>query len=250
MYGNKIRYLASVFVDADSITATADNISGLLEALDDENFVPVSLRELSKPRIAFATHDGEWQLILLSNRFNISRHLTIIDGSNLGEFSDFCQSAIAKLKVPLKYFKKTGHRLAAVQEGLLPDLSKRRMNEIAMRLFKLPGTYSKSLPFEWDWRTISLVERSFGGLREPTNTITTIKRWPGTLTIPIPSNEGGQKKTQRIDRIRVDFDINTEPSNVVARFDGPHMTDFFKQSASWHKNLSSEIFSFILQETH
>ena len=248
MYGNKIRYLASVFVDADSITSTADNISGLLKALDDENFVPVSLQEQSKPRMAFATHGGEWQLLLLSNRFDISHHPTMVDGSNLGEFSDFCQSAIAKLKVPLKYFKKTGHRLSAVQEGLLSELPKRKMNEIAMRLLKLPGTYSKSLPFEWDWRTVSLVERSFGGLKEPTNTITTIKRWPGTLAVP--SNEGGQKKIQRLDRIRVEFDINTEPSNVVARFDEPQITDFFKQSASWHKKLSSEIFSFILQETH
>ena len=56
------------------------------------------------------------------------------------------------------------------------------------------------------------------------------------------------KKYKKFDRIRVDFDINTLADNVRARFDESHVIDFFKQAVVWHKNLSSEIFSFLLQE--
>ena len=248
MYGLKTRYLASAFVDAESITPSAENIAGLQGSLDDNKLIPTSVREQTPkgpvPRIAFSDSNGEWLLALLSNRFDLTHFGTLPDGSNLGEFSDFCREATAKLTTSLNYFKRRARRLATVQEGLLPDMSKKEMNKIASRLFELPTTYSKHLPFEWDWRAASHIERSFSDLTEPTNTIATIKRLTGTLPIATGNGQGGQK----FDRIRVDFDINTLPDDVTARFNESHIASFFEQAASWHDEFSAEIFSFILKE--
>jgi hypothetical protein len=101
--------------------------------------------------------------------------------------------------------------------------------------------YSKNLPFEWDWRAASIIERSIGELKEKTNTIATIKRISGT----IPKQDGQKTTRIPIDRIRVDFDINTAPMNVTARFNESHIINFYEQSGVWHEDFSAEIFSFI-----
>ncbi len=245
MYDLKIRHLASVFVDAESITANAENITGLLKVLDDKTFLPVSVQELSLAgpvqRIGFTTPDGDWQLVLLGKRFDVT-HLPISqEESKLGDFSSFCQAAGAKLIKSLSFFKRKAHRLAALQEGFLPDMPKDVTDKIVNRLFKFPALYSQSIPFEWDWRVASIVERAFGGLKEPTNTITAIKRWSGNLA----KRENQEIAYIPLDRIRVDLDINTSPTNVSARFEETHITGFFEEAGSWHENLSSEIFSFI-----
>lgn len=240
MYGIKIRYLASVFVDAGSIQPNRENIKGLQQALNDENLLPRTIREGVVSRMAFVTSDGEWQLNLLSNRFDLNHMANMPDGSNLGEFSDFCQEATAKLITTLNYFKRKGHRLAAVQEGLLAEMSNKEMNKIANHLLKFPKPFIQNFPFEWDWRAASQMERSFGQLKEPTNTLVTIKRIAGTI-----SKEG--EELQEFNRIRVDFDINTLHENIISRFNETHIADFFEHAASWHKEFSSEIFSFILQ---
>jgi len=247
LYGLKIRYLASAFVDAGSVTPTGENIIGLQKALNDNKLILRSVREQTPSgpvsRIAFTTSDEEWLLAMLGNRFDLSRYGKIPDGSNLGEFSDFCREAATKLITSLNYFERKAYRLATVQEGLLPDTPTKEMNRIANRLFKFPAIYLKNLPFEWDWRAASQIERPFGGLKEPTNTIATIKRLIGTLPV---AKEDGQGE-QSFDRIRVDFDINTLPSNVIARFEDSHITSFFEQAPLWHEEFSSEIFSFILR---
>lgn len=248
MYGFRIRFLASVFVDAESITATAENVTGLLQALQDKAFIPVNVQEMSSTspvplsRIGFATSDGGCQFTLLGKRFDFARVATVPDGSNIGDFAMFCQEAIPKLTTALNYFQRRAHRLAAVQEGFLPDMAKTEMDNVAERLFSFPPVYAANRPFEWDWRMASLVERSFGGLKELTNTLTTIKRFAGVIL----KRDGEQMTELSIDRIRVDFDINTLPTNIIARFDDFHLADFFKQSISWHDKLSTKIFPYIL----
>jgi hypothetical protein len=246
MYDIPLRYLASVFVDAESVTTSAENVTGLLKALNDKTLLPVSVQEQSLtgsvPRIGLTTPDGEWQLALLGKRFDVTYFPNVQDKFDLVNFSNFCRIASAKLITALNFFQRKAHRLAAVQEGFLPEFSKEEMNGIADRLFKFPVFYSKNLPFEWDWRAAAVVERTFGGLKEPTNTIVTIKRWAGTMA----KKEDGGIAQAPIDRIRADFDINTLPANIIGRFEEAHISSFFEEAGAWHENFSAEIFSFIL----
>ena len=243
MYDIKLRYLASVYVDADSIKPDAKIVSGLQEAISDEKFIPTQAFESTGPgivkqRIALHTPNDGWQLVILGKRFNFVLFPITIDGKNLGEFSDFCKEAAKKLSTALKYFGLKAHRVAALKEGLLPEMKNEEMNALCRKIMKLPKTFSENIPFEWDWRSASLIERTFGDCTEKTNTIVTIKRFKGTLSPP-----GGENVD--FDRIRVDFDINTSPEESMPRFGEKDVEDFFNSLNDWHKNLEEEISAFL-----
>jgi hypothetical protein len=248
MYATKMRYLASIFVDAASITSSASNISETEKALGDSEFLPFVFQELSSiqgpsSRIGFRTANGEWQLYLLHNRFDLSKHPTGTDGSNLGDFAVFCQKAGVKLAAILVGFRKRAHRLAAVQEGLLPELPQTEIEAVARRLFYLPPIFIQKPPFEWDWRVASKIDRLIGELTEQTNTIATIKRQYGNINL-----EGNQVSISPMPfgRVRVDLDINTTQDNTIDRFEETHVREFFNICPGWHADLSAEIFQFIL----
>jgi hypothetical protein len=254
MYAAKIRYLASIFVDAWSITSSMQNMAEVSRALGDENFLPFVFEEIpisqeQSSRIGFRTATGEWQLFLFHNRFNLSRHPIDSEGNNLGNFSSFCQEAGTKLSAILSVFRKRAHRLAAVQEGLLPEMLPTEMEAVLRRLFHLPPIFIETPPFEWDWRAASRIERQIRNLTEPTNTLATIKRQYGNISRQgnIMSNEEENDSTPiPFDRVRVDLDINTSQDNVIDRFEEDHVQEFFNVSSIWHANFSMEILSFIL----
>jgi hypothetical protein len=255
MYAAKLRYLASIFVDAGSITSSTHNIAEVSRALGDENFLPFVFEEISisqgqSSRIGFRTASGEWQLYLFHNRFNLSHHPTDPEGKNLGDFSSFCQKAGTKLSAILSVFRKRAHRLAVVQEGLLPEMSPMEMEAVPRRLFHLPPTFIEIPPFEWDWRAASRIPRQIRDLTEQTNTIATIKRQYGNIRRQgnITSNEEEDNSTPiPFDRVRVDIDINTSQDNVIDRFEEDHVQEFFNISPAWHAAFSAELFSFILR---
>ncbi len=244
-YSAKIRYLASTFVDAQSIIPNTSDMAALLAKLNDEQLIPGSAQEVSaagvSTRIAFATPDGTRQLLLLGNRFDYSKISTTPEGADLGEFSEFCQDAIVKLTTVLGYFQRRAHRLAAVQEGYLQDMPAGGIDKIRGQVLNLPPVYLEHVPSEWDWRAVAHIEREIGGVSEPTNTITTIKRTVERFI----RVEAGVPVQLETDRIRIDFDINTLPTNVNARFEAEHVHSFFEQASQWHANLSSEVLSFI-----
>ena len=254
MYATKIRYLASVFVDAGSITSNMQNMAEVFRVLGDESFLPFAFEEISisqgqASRIGFRTANGEWQLYLLHDRFNLSRHPIDPEGYNLGDFSSFCQEAGTKLTAILSVFRKRSHRLAVVQEGLLPEMPVSESENVAKRLFHIPLTFIKTPPFEWDWRLASKIERQIVNLTEQTNTIATIKRQYGDIRQMgnIMSNgEEDDSIPSPFDRIRVDFDINTSQDNIIDRFEENHVREFFNISSKWHTDFSTEIVSFVL----
>lgn len=245
MYGLKIRFLASCFLDADSITANPRDIAELLRAFEEENLLPITLMEGSPTgminRIGFHTANQARQIHLTGKRFDVFEHPTTIEGPGLGEFSVFCQEAMRKLNVLLNYFHRRPYRLAAVQEGFLPEMSTAIMDAIARRIMNFPSIYTDHFPFEWDWRSVSMVERQFGGLTEAAVTATTVKRMFGVVL--------GRTPAEEFDRVRVDLDISTSHQNVAPRFEEEHVRSFFELAPLWHRDLSSEIFRFILGAT-
>jgi hypothetical protein len=254
MYTIKLRYLASIFVDAASIAPSATNIAAVGRALRNKEFLPFAFQELStlqapSSRIGFRTPNGEWQLYLLHNRFDLSRHPIDLEGSNLGDFASFCQEAGTKLAGVMSRFRKRAHRLAAVQEGLLPEMSPTETEAITRRLFHFPATFIQTPPFEWDWRAASKIDRQIGQFTEQTNTLATIKKQHGNMMNygNITSNEEEDNNMPiPYNRIRVDLDINTSQENVIDRFEEDHVQEFFNVSPIWHAGFSAEISSFIL----
>ncbi len=216
-----------------------------LKILNDDRLFPVTVKEQSPSglvdRIGFQSSGGEWNLIFLGHRFDFSRRKTATIEGDFGDFSDFCREASTRLITGLNYFGRKAHRLSAVQEGLLPEMSNQGIDDIAKRLLKLPSIFSANFPHEWDWRSVSFIQRSFGDLSEPTNTIAIMKRRSGVFR---KAGENGNDE-QPLNRVFFEFDINTLPDNTKARFGAEEVTSFFEQISAWHSQLSDEIFSFI-----
>lgn len=246
MYDLRIRYLASVFTDAGSVVATPALSHDLLEALDDDRLVPLTAFEdvsgTRTPRLSYHAPEEGWRLMLTSKRFDVSLHPLDASGSNFVPFSDFCEEASEKLCRMIEYFERRGHRLAGVREGLLPEMDEEELIAINRRLMLLPSPFAETPPFEWDWRAVSLVDRTFGGTTEPTNTIATAKRLIANLEEP-------NREPKTFDRIRVDLDINTTPlHSVKARFGSSEVDSFFSAMPEWQEELGAGFHSFLRGE--
>lgn len=240
-----LKYQASVFVDAGSITANSQDVTELLRMLEDKRLLPIAVKQHSPAgfidRIGFQSSDAEWRLVLLTDRFDFVHERTQKSGEDLGRFSDFCEEAITKLGMVLEYFGRRAHRVAAVQEGMLPEMSSGTMNEVMTRLLRLPPTFSDNSPFEWDWRSACLIERSFGGITEPMNTLVTIKRRAAQLT---EATDDGIKRIP-VDRVFFEIDINTSPRNTKARFAVRETREFFRNAPTWHLDIKEDVLRFI-----
>ena len=181
------RGCTSAFVNAQGITANAQNVGKLLGALgqhlDDEQMLPTTIQEATpsgpRPRIGFVSSEGTKFLTLLTSRFDYTEQSqldivedTIPEGGNvLGDFEAFCDQAARFLQVALECTDLKSHRLACVRESLLVNIEHL---DVLRRMLTLPGPYQQTSPLEWNWRVNSLIEREFGAQRELTNTITTI----------------------------------------------------------------------------
>jgi hypothetical protein len=90
MYGARVRYLASAFVDAESIIPTAENIMGLLTAFKDKTLLPIIVQEQTaggaKPRIAFTTTSQDRQVVVQGGRINVAYIVADPEKSDIGDF--------------------------------------------------------------------------------------------------------------------------------------------------------------------
>lgn len=247
MYDFHGRYLASTFLDAESIGALdAESIADLFTLYKAHAVLPLSLFETDesgrfRPRVGFYSPSKGFQIGFTSTRFNVelkpeTPYAQLKLGSPLGELSEFSEGASQLLTDALDFFERKCHRLALVQEGYFPNLSQGQMSEIAQKLLNRPGI-PEGEPFEWNWRTATKVERTFCGRNEITNTIITVRR----LRLLLEEKE----KT----RIRLDIDINTDSKDVRARFGKDEITAFFDEAPRWHEAIVAEIGSFLGMET-
>lgn len=239
MLASKKRFLASAFVDADSIHPTSQDISELLKLLKDDQLLPIQANEQSIsgniPRIGFQSPDGKRRFLLLGKRFDFSYHSNKEEGKDIGSFVEFCQEAFLKLKIAMEYFNRNSHRLAAIQEGYITELTKEKLDIIAKTLVNKPPVFSDDILFEWDWRCASLIERFFSGIKELTNTIITIRKRPTS----------GLIEQSQLGSIRIDIDINTTHYNTKSRFGVNEVQGFLELAPSWLQKLDEDINSFM-----
>ena len=151
-----------------------------MEKFDDDRIIPTPVAEPGHgggpfvQRIAYGIQENGWQIVLAKKRFDVMVRPTV--DSNPGSLTGFCENASKILGITLDFFERKAHRVALVQEGLILDLSDDQKIKIASKLFRYPPTFAQDIPFEWQWRTASEVEREFGGATEITNTIITTIR--------------------------------------------------------------------------
>lgn len=246
MFDVRIKYLASVFWDADSLIPNPKDISNILKELSDDGFIPFNFAEASvsglKNRMAFQTENSEFQITLSGKRVDINKLATDSTGSNVGDLKEFCTKSSRFLKFFLEYFKREGQRLALIQQGLLKEMDDSQYTDIHKKLFNVPEIYSSNIPFEWDWRNVSKISREFNSITEIINTIVKISK------CKVHVKSAKIQEPIEYNRIHVLIDCNTSHENSETRFGTDHVMEFFKDSCDWQNELYKNISDLIIED--
>jgi len=245
----RLKYLASVFLDAESITPNTRDVTGLIQAFNDNHLLPFLAQENSAPRMGFRSLDNEIRLLLLGKRFIYEKILSSPFEKDIGDIEAFCKEAALKLENTLSYFERKCYRMSLVQEIVVFDIPQPQLDTIARRLLNMPTTFSDNLPFEWDWRCTSSIKRVIGSYQEDTNTIAIVNKRTGTIVrTEEETEEESSLEEQVLDSLKVTFDINTSHTNTAVRFGSEELEIFLKESPNWHHALRNEVFDFMFEE--
>jgi hypothetical protein len=239
----KMKYQATIFVDASNIIPTPDNTKTLIDLFSDKELIPNTFREISSSspvplvRLSLASSTNEWVINFASRRIDIERHPIEPQGRNLGELSEFCSEVTNFFERIVKTFKKKANRLALVTNFLLEEMTDSNLARVYLKLFNPPKFYEETQPFEWNWRSVSRRPIDLEELTEALNVITMINRVSGEFVI--------KDEVALFNRIQLSFDINTTSENREHRFDFCHITNFYDSVLKFHNDLLMEIMEFI-----
>jgi len=237
-YDIPLRYLARVWFSEPPKVSTAKVFARIAAMLDVELEVGAIMRldvnsGAGRSGTVLASKETGWQVVAAPDSID----LELLGGSNQHVLlPTFLSKAADVLGFVTSISKVQGHRLAAVSEGFLGEMPEATRDDIARRLLKFPPSFEPA-PYEWDWRCVQRTPRVFAGLSEQMNTIAIAKRMSGQLAAV-----GGTPI--KFDRIRLDVDLNTTPSDEKARFGTKHVEAFFAGAVGWHEQLDHELLSF------
>ena len=125
----KLKYQASIFLNASDMGATPQNISSLMTEFMDKGFIPTVFQEInvSNPqpqnRFALQSSNNEWRINFASMRIDIEKNPTDFKGNNMGTESDFCNTVKDFYSRILRKYPKKANRLAFVSRFLLNEMS-------------------------------------------------------------------------------------------------------------------------------
>ncbi|MBS2020452.1 MAG: hypothetical protein JST00_46775 [Deltaproteobacteria bacterium] len=236
-YGLTLKFWARVFVDAASVGGKLDQAKALATAIGTPALTPQAIlerREDGGTRQRFLLHQPEegWQLALLSESFDLVRQPTTeTQGSNMGQLEGFAKDAARILGLAVEHYGRHGHRVALVQEGLLPETDNTSMEAMRKKLLRAPE--DDVPPFEWDWRVGHVRSISVAGTNENINAFTHVRR--AEISV------GTQEDQRDFDAIFVQHDVNTVPKNTRARFGADGVADFFKHAVEHHSRLMASL---------
>lgn len=241
----KLKYQASIFLNAIDMGATPKNISDMLTDFSDKGFIPNVFQEINnltpqpQNRFCMQSPNNEWRINIATTRIDIEKNPTDLKGANLGTETDFCKEAAIFFSRILKRFPRKSHRLAFVSRFLLREMSDEELNNIYNKLFNTPSLYKDNIPFEWNWRVVSHINKNIAEELSPEsfNFVTSINRINGEIR--------NDNSVSLIDRIDLSFDINSVPTKAEERFGIDEIESFLEKVTGWHDDLKSDIFSFI-----
>ena len=235
----KLKYQATIFVNAEDIIPSPDIISPLIEIFRDKALIPNTFQQIGPlnaaptVRLRLSTSDNEWVISFATHRIDIDRNPTNRMGSNIGEISDFCLNAADLLERILKKYTKRANRLGLNSDSLLQEMTPSQLDSIYSKLLISPQFYKDYPPFEWNWRSVADYPIEISSLMDRLNVVTVINRVKGEV-----SDKSGASK---FDRIRFALDMNTTDLNNDYRFDLSHIKDYFSKVSELHNRLSTDI---------
>lgn len=250
MIDYKIKYQGVLFLNASDIQANTKNISTLMNEFADRELIPNTFQELSnilpipQNRFNLSSPNNEWVISFKSSRIDFEKNPVSNKGENLGDLKDFCNEAKQTFERILNKYPRKATRIALVSRFLLKELPEATLHNIYSKLFNAPKLYTDNKPFEWNWRSVSMLHKQIDSLQEEFNFVTSINRIRAELNRLRPDIRL-ERETNVIDRIELTFDINSSAFNVENRYGIYEINQFFDSVSEWHDNLLTEFLDFI-----
>jgi hypothetical protein len=237
VYDVVTRYLARAFARIPQPEVSLQTYADVGKALGEVNWLPRPLSEVTPlgvaaQRVSLTSRTGDWALNVLSE--SIDLQYSTIPNSPVLPFSEFCSLASSRLGNILDFLKVRAHRIASIQEGVLPELPEQTLETCFRKLLSSPPPFDEVKAFEWDWRVAFGNLRQFGTAQESVNTIAIVKR------VGLIRSDGRES-----DRLFVSTDINTTPKDVNTRFVATDASAFVSASVEWHRELTENLLKFL-----
>lgn len=228
-YAQRLKYLARAFVDAHGLLLSAAERQELHQKLRVPDLQPMPGVEIGPngqfERAGFVSPTLDLTILFRGESIDVA--MGGAEGGEPQDFAKFALLAASALETSAAYIGRSPHRLALVQEGLLGEMSEEAMTRVGMRLLSPPAELGAP-PFEWTWRCACHRTVDVAGSDELLNEITSVKRLSGLLTRPASS------QATPFDRLQIDLDVNTSPTNTRGRFDQSRILGFFEVAVKRH----------------
>lgn len=217
-----IKYQVVLFGNFEDISPKPDNLKYFIELFSDKELIPTTYQEIGPGgavnRFSLTDTDQVWLIQFGSNRLDIqytNKNVGVINFLSLDQFISETKSMIESIT---NKFSKKFNRLSLVTRTLMDEMSPEQLDDIYHRLNNSIDLYKENRISDWNTRTVSRIPYVFGDNNETFNVISDIKRVKGHIQI-------NSKKTE-IDRIELNFDLNTFQGNTEYRFDSSDFTSF------------------------
>lgn len=239
----RLKYQASIFVDANDIIPSPDIMSSLIDLFRDKNFVPSTFQQIGltspspKVRLRLSTTNNEWNIAFATHRIDVDKNQIEPKGSNVGELSDFCSTSVDFFERILNRFNKRANRLTLNTNGLFEEMTQAQLSAAYKKLFRPPKFYKENPPFEWEWRSASKIPINILKLKDSLYVITIVRRLRGEFT--------DKSGVSTFDRLQLAPDINTSDRNTDYRFSLAHIKNYFPQALDIHNMLAKQIEEYI-----
>ncbi|PFD55832.1 hypothetical protein [Bacillus thuringiensis] len=234
-------YQANLFADFREIDVTPNNIMRLMNTLKDFGLLPSTYQELnpaisSTPitRPKFSSINEEWVISIGSNCINIDKNPVDAVASNMTDIQDFIRIASHMLQLIIEEFGKNGKRVSLVTNALLDEMPEEQLNSIYNRIVSNPlEFYKENIPMEWNVRSANRVNYTINNAEEQVNVITNMGRVKGRML-------KGDSVVD-IERISLEFDINTVASNEDTRLSGSSVSKFLQEAVETRGKIISQV---------
>lgn len=240
----RIKYQASFFADLSALAATPENTLALLTQLSVNGLglLPSTVHEISPPnmspvpRLRFVSPNGDAEIFVASGRLDIIKQSPVLGGTELESLDSFRQFVERSASAIFHGRTITGSRLAFVVQAMMGELAPAELTACFSKLFTAPTFYGDHPPNEWTFRANSLSNLSFGNFNEGVNTILKAERVQGKAI-------ASSGEWQDFDRVMMEFDINTLPTNITPRFSSEIFRLFIDAARPIIENLETDLIS-------
>lgn len=231
-----LKYQIALYGTYGDILPKPDTIKYFIDSFSDKELIPTTWQEISPEgavnRFSLTSPTESWLIEFGSSRidiFHTNKDVGVTDFLTLTEFID---TAVEMLNIVNKKFPKKHHRLALVTRTLLGEMSTKEHNRIYQKLNSTIELYKKNDIVDWNSRVVCRENYQISELPEIINVISNVKRTKGNLKF--------NSKPIEVDRVELNFDINTFQGNTDYRFDSILLQAFLKKATEIENNLKNE----------